>query len=90
MRVSGNSGDSLKFKVPTLRNVALTSYFAHDGRFPAFTQLIDHYVSGIEQGPTLDPALQNGIPLSDLEKFYIQEFLFTLTDSTLISDERFK
>jgi cytochrome c peroxidase len=90
MRVTGNIADSLKFKVPSLRNVALTGYFAHDGRFPAFTEMIDHYSEGIEQSPTLDPSLKNGIPLSDLEKFYIQEFLFTLTDSTMVMDTRFE
>jgi cytochrome c peroxidase len=90
MRVTGNSSDSLKFKVPSLRNVALTGYFAHDGRFPAFTQMIEHYSNGIEQSPTLDPSLKNGIPLTDLEKFYLQEFLFTLTDSSMVTDPRFE
>jgi cytochrome c peroxidase len=70
--------------------VALTGYFAHDGRFPAFTQMIEHYSNGIEQSPTLDSSLKNGIPLTDLEKFYLQEFLFTLTDSSMVTDPRFE
>lgn len=90
MRITGNAADSLKFKVPTLRNVALTGYFAHDGRYPAFTQMIAHYADGIQQGPTLDGTLKNGIPLTDLEKFYLQEFIFTLTDSVLVTDPRFE
>lgn len=90
MEVTGNSADSLKFKVPSLRNVALTGYYAHDGRFVAMSEMLNHYSSGIEPGPTLDPSLNNGIPLTDLEKFYLQEFLFTLSDSSLINDPRFK
>jgi cytochrome c peroxidase len=52
--------------------------------------MIEHYSNGIEQSPTLDPSLKNGIPLTDLEKFYLQEFLFTLTDSSMVTDPRFE
>ena len=90
VEVTGDPADSLKFKVPTLRNIALTGYYAHDGRYIAIGQLLDHYSSAIPASPTLDPALQNGITLTALEKFYIEEFLNTLTDSTLISDPRFE
>ncbi len=90
MEVTGNAADSLKFKVPTLRNVTLTGYYVHDGRFISFGQLLDHYAEGIvDPPPTMDPSLAGGIPLTPLEKFYIGEFLFTLSDSTLISDPRF-
>ncbi len=89
MEITMNAEDSLKFKVPTLRNVMLTSYYGHDGRYPAVSQMLDHYSEGINDGPTLDPLLKNKIPLTDLEKFYLREFLFTLNDSTLISDPRF-
>lgn len=90
MEVTGDPADSLKFKVPTLRNVALTGYYAHDGRYIAVGQLLDHYSSQIAPIPGLDPLLQNGIPLTGLEKFYLQEFLNTLTDSTLLNDRRFE
>jgi cytochrome c peroxidase len=89
VEITGDPADSLKFKVPTLRNIALTGYFAHDGRYIAIGQLLDHYSSAIPPSPTLDPLLVNGIPLTALEKFYIEEFLNTLTDSTLISNPRF-
>lgn len=90
VEVTGDPADSLKFKVPTLRNIELTGYFAHDGRYIAIGQLLDHYSSQITPSPTLDPSLQNGIPLTDLEKFYIEEFLNTLTDSTLIGNPSFE
>jgi cytochrome c peroxidase len=90
MEVTGSPADSLKFKVPTLRNIALTGYYVHDGRYISIGQMLDHYSTGIQQSSTLDPSLTNGIPLTDLEKFYLEEFLFTLTDSTLVSDPRFE
>jgi cytochrome c peroxidase len=51
--------------------------------------VLDHYSSGIQSGPTLDPLLKNKIPLSNFDKFYLLEFLKTLTDSAFISDKRF-
>lgn len=89
MEVTGAASDSLKFKVPTLRNVTLTGYYVHDGRYISVGQLLDHYSSIDAPPPTMDPSLIGGIPLTPLEKFYIGEFLFTLNDSTLISDPRF-
>lgn len=89
MEVTGNSSDSLKFKVPSLRNVGFTGYYAHDGRFIDFSQMIEHYSEGGISSPTLDPLLQEPMNLSNLERFYLQEFLFTLDDSTLISDPKF-
>jgi len=89
MIITGNSSDSLKFKVPSLRNVAISGPYGHDGRFTAISQMLNHYSEEVEPGPTLDPLLANKIPLSDVEKFYLREFLFTLTDSSFINDKRF-
>ncbi len=89
MRVTGSASDSLKFKVPSLRNVGITSYYAHDGRFAGITEVLDHYTSGIVSTPTLDPLLQSPMQLTNLEKFYIMEFLFTLNDSAMVADRRF-
>ena len=89
MRVTQNAADSLKFKVPSLRNVALTAYYTHDGRFEAISEMLDHYSGGVINGPTTDPLVRDQIPLTSLEKFYLQEFLFTLTDSAFVNDPRF-
>ena len=89
MRITNKKEDSLKFKVPSLRNVMLTSPYGHDGRFFALPNVFDHYTSGIQDGPTLDPLLKNKLPLSTLDRFYLREFLKTLTDSTIIKDQRF-
>lgn len=89
MRITNLSADSLKFKVPSLRNIMLTFPYMHDGRFTSPLQVLDHYSDGVIKSATLDPALQNGIPLTLAEKFNLMDFFYTLTDSTFIKDERF-
>ena len=89
MGITNSPADSLKFKTPSLRNVAITAPYGHDGRFTGLSQAIGHYSGGITPSATLDPSLADGIPLTDVEIFYLREFLFTLTDSSLIRDERF-
>jgi cytochrome c peroxidase len=89
MHITGRKEDSLKFKVPTLRNVELTFSYMHDGRFYTFDQVLNHYATGIVNSPTLDPLLVNKLPLTDAERINIKAFLKTLTDSTLISNKAF-
>lgn len=89
MRITNNKDDSLKFKVPSLRNVFQTFPYGHDGRFTSINQMLDHYSAGVQNSATLDPLLKNKIPLTASEKFYITQFLATLTDSTFITDRRF-
>jgi Cytochrome c peroxidase len=89
MRVTGIKADSLKFRVPTLRNVYISSNFMHDGRFGTLGQCINHYRTGVQPGPTLDPLLAGGIPLTNTEASDIATFLRTLTDSAFITDPRF-
>jgi cytochrome c peroxidase len=89
MRITGRKEDSLKFKVPSLRNVYLTFPYGHDGRFSTISAVLDHYASGIVKNPSLDSLLKNGILLTDNDKFYLISFLGTLTDSSFISDKRF-
>jgi cytochrome c peroxidase len=82
--------DSGLFRVPSLRNVALTYPYMHDGRFGSLTQVLDHYSSGIVQSSTLDPLLNpGGMNLSAQEKSDVISFLNTLTDFKYISDKRF-
>jgi cytochrome c peroxidase len=89
MRITGKKEDSLKFKVPSLRNLFLTFPYGHDGRFTTITDVLKHYNSGISGSPTLDPLLQNGISLTDNDKFYLIAFLGTLTDTAFVNDRRF-
>ncbi|WP_339715311.1 cytochrome c peroxidase [uncultured Kriegella sp.] len=91
--VSGALSDNYKFKVPSLRNVALTEPYMHDGRFGSLMAVLDFYEQGVSDSPTLDPLLnkngQLGIALTNYEKTALVAFLNTLTDETYINDERF-
>lgn len=89
LQITGNSSDSLKFKVPSLRNVYATFPYGHDGRFYSIGAVIDHYRFGVESSSTTDPLVKGKIAISDYEKLDLLEFLHTLTDSTFISDQRF-
>nr|WP_255724360.1 cytochrome c peroxidase [Terrimonas ginsenosidimutans] len=89
LRITGLSQDSLKFKVPTLRNVYISSNYMHDGRFNTLAQCLDHYRTGVQKSPSLDPALTNGISLTNTEATNIALFLRTLTDSSFLLDPRF-
>ncbi|MGG9960224.1 cytochrome-c peroxidase [Ferruginibacter sp. SUN106] len=90
MRITNNKNDSLKFKVPSLRNVTLTFPYMHDGRYYSIGQAIDHYRTGIvTTQPTLDTLLKNRIAINNAEKNDLIYFLFTLSDTTLTRSTRF-
>ena len=89
MRITGKKEDSLKFRVPTLRNVYISSNYMHDGRFNTLGQCITHYRTGVQQSATLDPLLTNGISLTNAQASDIAVFLRTLTDSAFLVDPRF-
>jgi len=89
IRVTAKAEDSLKFKVPTLRNVYVSSNYMHDGRFNTLAQCVNHYRTGIQQSATLDPLLINGISLTNAEAADLTAFLRTLTDSAFLKDPRF-
>ena len=89
MRITHLPEDSLKFRVPTLRNVYISSNYMHDGRFATLGQCINHYRTGIQQSPNLDPLLKDGITLTNTEATNIGLFLRTLTDSGFLKDPRF-
>lgn len=81
--VTGNPYDKGKFKVPTLRNVALTAPYMHDGRFGTLEEVLDHYISGGHPGLTVSPNVRP-LRLDEQDKADLLAFLQTLTDSTFI------
>ncbi len=83
-RVTKNPEDSMKFKVPSLRNIEFTSPYMHDGRFKKLMQVLDHYTHGIQKGKTLAMELQKPIELSSREKVDIMAFLLTLSDKKFL------
>ena len=91
--ITGNQNDNGKFLTPTLRNIALTAPYMHDGRFQTLEQVIEHYNSGGKASPTVDPLMKHvgtGLNLTTQEKSDLLAFLHALTDSTFITDSRFK
>lgn len=92
-RISYDPADLGKFKTPSLRNVALTAPYMHDGRFKTLDQVLDHYASGVKLSASTDPALfQNGsmgIQLSPDDKKNILAFLTSLTDQDFITNKKF-
>ncbi len=89
MSVTRNAVDSLKFKVPSLRNVEWTIPYGHDGRFNSFDILMEHYRSKVIDGPTTDPLVKNKIPLSNFEIGQLKSFLYTLSDTSFLNNKRF-
>jgi cytochrome c peroxidase len=92
--ITGNINDRGKFKVPTLRNIALSAPYMHDGRFATLDEVIDHYSHGIKISPTIDPmiefASQGGVQLDAEEKYLLKKFLETLTDYEFVNNPKFK
>ena len=67
------------FKTPTLRNVALTAPYMHNGEFETLKEVIDHYNSGGKRNMgNLDPNMQK-LHLSKKEKADLLAFLLSLT-----------
>jgi cytochrome c peroxidase len=89
MEVTRNEADRGKFKVPSLRNVALTAPYMHDGRLATLEQVVDHYNSGVHRSPTLDPNLakhpDSGLGLDAEDKAALVAFLRTLTDEQFVA-----
>lgn len=88
--ITQDEADMGKFKVPSLRNVALTKPYMHDGRVKTLNDVLDHYTNGIKQSATLDESLQQGMPLSATDKANIIAFLNTLTDKEFAANPEFK
>ena len=96
---SGNNGldpDEVRvFKSPSLRNVAVTGPYMHDGRFATLDAVLDHYSDGIVSNPAVDRRLLNdgptgaGARLTPLQRRALVAFLGTLTDTGFLSDPRF-
>jgi cytochrome c peroxidase len=92
----GDEGNgSYKFKVPALRNVAVSGPYMHDGRFETLEEVIEHYSSGIvpvQEVPNVMPDFGlpvGGFNFSDTEKEALLQFLHTMTDESFLQDERF-
>lgn len=89
MKITQNPDDSLKFKVPTLRNIEFSYPYMHDGRFKNLSAVLKHYTSGIQKSQTLSQKLKTPIVLSSNEKVDLLAFLITLTDKNFLFDPKY-
>ena len=90
MKITQNPNDSLKFKVPSLRNIQFTFPYMHDGRFKKLSEVVNHYVRSIKNSKTLSDKLKGKpIILSHEQKIDLIVFLMTLTDTEFLFNKRF-
>jgi cytochrome c peroxidase len=77
------------YKAPTLRNLAFTAPYMHDGRFGTLDEVIDFYSEGVVWSPSISPLMHQvpngGAQFTPAEKADLKAFLLSLTDSTLIT-----
>ena len=93
MNVTGFALDSGLFKTPTLRNVALSAPYMHDGRFNSLDEVVEHYNSGGVSSSTIDTFMKyttGGLQLAPQQKEALVAFLHTLTDTTFIQNPKFR
>ena len=83
-KVTGKEADRNRFATPSLRNVARTAPYMHDGRFATLEEVVAHYSSGVERSATLDPNLakhpEGGLQLSAGDQRALVAFLKTLSE----------
>ena len=90
-----DANETRVFKSPSLKGVAVTGPYMHDGRFSTLEQVVEHYVSGVQLGPALDNKLRlpTGAPLrlqlNVADKAALVAFMRTLTDTSLVTDPKF-
>lgn len=91
--ITENPFDRAKFKVTSLRNIAVTAPYMHDGRFATLEEVMQHYNSGVQESSTTEQLLQYnldpGLGLTEFEINDIIAFLHTLTDEEFLSNPDF-
>ena len=92
--ITGNPNDNGKFKTPSLRNLAYSAPYMHDGRFQTLDEVIDHYSTGLVNSPTADPTLKGvgvgGVNLNPQQKADLKAFLLTMGDPEFINNPDFQ
>jgi len=100
--ITGDPEDNGKFKIPTLRNLAYTAPFMHDGRFATLDEVIEMYDRGPAISPSLDEVMLGdaqkryddfghwGLNLTPQEKADLKNFLLSLSDESFINNPEFQ
>jgi cytochrome c peroxidase len=85
--ITNDPNDIGKFKTPTLRNIALTGPYMHDGRFETLEEVVSFYSTGFNWSPTADPLIIPGAYLTAEEEQNLVAFLKTLTDESFVTNQ---
>ena len=88
IEVTHRGSDMGKFRVPTLRNVALTAPYMHDGSLPTLDAVLEHYVRGGRRNPHQDPRVRP-FSLTESERAELLAFLDSLTDRDFVENPQF-
>ncbi len=88
-RVTDNPEDEGKFRVASIRNIALTAPYMHDGSLPDLKSVLDHYANHGQNNQYENPIIDS-ISLNEEDKTDIIAFLESLTDNGFINDVRFR
>ena len=87
--VTKNSSDIGKFRVPSLRDVAATAPYMHDGRFNTLREVIDHYSNGTQPHPNRHASVASPMNFTEQQKQALEAFLHTLTDEASATNDAF-
>lgn len=93
-KVTGDPRDFGLFRTPSLRNLAYTAPYMHDGRFSTLDEVIDHYSEGLVYSETIDPLMkkvaQGGVQLSEDDKADLKAFLLSLSEPAFLENPDFQ
>ncbi len=87
--ITGNRFEYGRFRVPTLRNIALTGPYMHDGRFETLEEVLDNYTRGGHGVMNEDPNI-HAFELSEQDKQDLIAFLNMLTDTNFVNNPAFQ
>jgi cytochrome c peroxidase len=91
--VTGKHSDIGLFRTPSLRNIEFSAPYMHDGRFNTLEEVMDHYICGVQQSPTLNVLLENHCDPNDQMQFIDEQgkqdiiaFMLMLSDTTFFDN----
>lgn len=92
--ITGDPSQDGWFKSPSLRNLAYTAPYMHDGRFATLDEVINHYSEGLVYSETIDPLMKTvssgGVHLTEADKADLKAFLLSLSDPSFINNPDFQ
>ncbi len=92
-KITGDQADIGAYKAPTLRNIAFTAPYMHDGRFKTLDEVLTFYNSGLVWSPAISPLMHHigthGIRLTPAQLQDLKSFLLTLSDSSFLVNPAF-